>query len=482
MQYGLATLKYHIESRIQPCWQRLPVQEQYRHGIYWSIVTLSVLVLGFTVFHVQSIPATISRNIEVALDRRLWVNDLVVVDGQHIYLTGEVEPESGLVSAMTIIEAVPGVKSVTSRLNEILKPPAYLQVVRSGEDVALFGELNGETLEKVITAVEAGFVQPDINDQIRIDDRMGRPLWLEGFGQSLSVLSELNEFEFNGWRDQIEISGEVGSDLERRRTGYTLPALMAEEVRVINRLRQKVTGPFASITILSDWNGTYVGGTVPSEEIRQHLLASARQAFGLKEVESDFIVDDSQGGEQQLKNLGRLLVEMGEVRDMRLQSTQDGYVVWGRVDNAGQLGEILYTQYQLGLLGVVRNKIVVAQADKPAFLSLFSDRRQAIINGVLPTTKVRQRLIEAIQKILGVGHIMDLTSIEPNIAQSEWLSKWSGLLSVMPEGAIGLSINDKSVMVTGHAGTEQEFDYLDQRLSGLFPHIRMLNWTTATRQ
>jgi len=458
---------------------RLPPAERYRRGIFYNSIILSVMVLGFTIYLVQAIPENIKNNIKTALVKRPWVNDLIVVDGRNVYLVGESETNSGLENEIDIISRIPGVRSVINRLDEIPKPSPYLKIKKSVAEVELSGELNGETLDQVLSMIESTYNNLSINDQIVIDDRLGRPLWLEGFETGLEKLSTLKNYELNGWQTQLELSGTTDSETSRRQLGYALPASLVREVKVINRLRQNVTDLFPSITLISDWQGVYLGGTVPSEETRQSLLDAVVHNFGEQNFAYDLTVDKKLTNGQTLERLSRLFVHLKLVHDLRLQSTQEGFVVWGRVDNPNSLGEFLYARNETGLSEQVRSEIVVSAADRPASLSLFSDQIQVIVSGILPTVQAREQLLRQTKIGLGISSITDLTSIEPNVAHSRWMDRWSDLLDIIPDSTFGISVNDKSVLLTGTMQSEDAINDADIQLERLFPDLKKLNWITA---
>ncbi len=456
-------------------------REQYRLGIFWSVIILAVLILGFTGYHIQAIPEKIMAGIHGALDNRRWVRELVVADGRYVYLRGEVEPDSGLENEIAGIADVPGVARVRNVLDELPKPSPHLNLEKSGQQLVVSGRLRGEFLAPVISRVAASFPGQRIVDRLKIDDRLGRPLWLEGFDQSLSHLSALDDFTLNGWRDQIEITGSVDDDLQRRRIGYAVPASLISQVKVINRLKQKVAENFPAITLISDWRGLSIEGVVPSAEIRDQLVTAALHAFGVEPVDSMLQVQDNLSGAGQLRLLSALLPSLGQVRDLRLESTGKGFVVWGRVDDPFQLGDFLATRNALGLAQTVRNEIFIARADKSAAVTLFSDQSRAIVSGVLPTMKSKQQLVADIKDSLGVHDVVDLVSIEPNIAHGDWLIKWPELLANLPQTVIGISIDDNSLLVTGHTQSADQLAQIDRRLDKLLPNQNRLNWMTASK-
>ncbi len=457
-------------------------QQQYRTALFWGMIGLASLILGFTSYHIQVIPGEISANIDGVLTKRPWVRELVVVDGRQIYLRGQIEPDSAIEHEIGLISGIPGVLGVANVLEESPKPSAHLKLKMSQGKLEASGQLNGENLETIIGHVESSFPDQPLKDLVIIDDSLGHPLWTEGFDLSLEKLNQLDEFELNGWRDQIEITGTAESRLQRQQIGYSIPASLIGRVKVVNHIRQRVDKNFPAINLVSDWRGSYITGRVPTAELRERLLRAAKDAFGIDSIESDIKVDGSLNAEEQLTRLISLLPELSQVRDLTLQSSDKTFLIWGRVDDPEKLGRFLYARNNLGLEQVVRSEIVIANADKSASLTLFSDQRQVILNGILPTLKTRQQLIEDIKMHLGVHNIMDLTSIEPNIAHSNWLTQWPQLLAIVPKTALGITIDDHALLITGNVDTQDQLEKIDNRLSQLFPDNNRLNWITASNQ
>jgi len=206
-----------ICKRIGKNLEEKPAAEQFRLGIYWGVVTLSILILGFSIHHVQNIPSEIRSEIKNALNKRPWTNDLVVVDGRDIYLRGTIEPNSGIEIEIAIISEIPGVQNVISMLEEEPKLSAHIAIQISQGQLLAEGQLNGDILEQTMQSLKGSFPDLIIRDRIRIDDRLGRPLWIEGLDSSLESLQDLKEFVRAGLFDQsgpghqsIQIAGPRG--------------------------------------------------------------------------------------------------------------------------------------------------------------------------------------------------------------------------------------------------------------------------------
>ena len=469
-------------NRIRSNLEDKPAAEQLRLGIYWGVMTLSVLIFGFSIYHVQTIPAEIRAEISDALAKRPWTNDLVVVDGRNIYLRGTIEPDSGIENEISIISDVSGVQNVINVLEEEPKLSAHIAIQISQGQLLVEGQLNGEILEQIVQSLERSFPDLIIRDRIRIDDRLGRPLWVEGFDSSLESLWDLDEFQINGWRDRLVLTGLVDSDIQRRKLGYSVPASLIHQVRVTNQFRLPVRNDQSNIRIISNWDDTSITGMVASTEIRDKIVSATKQAFGDDHLNEAVILNENIAHSDQLAKIIQILPTLGEVHDLRLESSGDGYVVWGRVDSPEILGVFLEARNQAGLEKIVHNKISVSRGDKEATLALFSDGSQAVVSGILPSAASREKLFSSIRRTLEVREITNLTSIEPNVAIGTWMSNWDKLLGSLPGKVMGITIDEKSVLVTGNVMDIEQIKKLDTSLVNLVPELEHLNWVSTINQ
>jgi len=167
---------------------------------------------------------------------------------------------------------------------------------------------------------------------------------------------------------------------------------------------------------------------------------------------------------------------------LRLESSADGYAVWGRVDTPEILGIFLGARNHAGLEKVLHNRISVSRGGKEATLALFSDGNRAVVSGILPSSTSREKLFASIRRILAVTEITDLTSVEPDVAIGTWMSNWDKLLGSLPGKVLGLTIDENSVLVTGNAVNIEQMNKLDNSLTSLVPELEHLNWVSTPNQ
>jgi len=476
----LSDLRSHA-MRLCAGFSSLPPREQLRRGVFWGAIALTSLVIAITSYQIQKIPDTIRADISTVLNKRPWIDELVVIDGRDVYLRGEVEPKSGLETELAMIASVDGVRSVTSVVEETPKPSPYLHIDKAGDDLQLSGELNGDTQEWVSALLASQFSGLRVQDKVVIDDRLGRPLWLEGFDQSLSHLLSVENLAFDGWRDQLLYSGKVNDRDLVRQLGYAIPASLIPQVKTTNRITLNVQTNHPELAVLADWNGASIYGTVPSAGLRDDLIHAVQTSFGIQVSGTSLVVDTQRKGAKTMEKVIPFIRVLDQVRELRLETSGDGFIVWGRVDDPDQLGRILASRNALGLDQIVRNRVRVAPPSAAPQLSMFSDGRQAVISGTLPSVKIKQLVLADIARILGAASIVDLISVEPGILYTPWLQQWEDILHQLPRKTVGLSINADSVVVTGNLDSEEERADLELGLALVFSDSRLLNWTTAAQ-
>lgn len=455
------------------------VTEQLHQVIYWGTLSLSALILGLCIYHVQRIPDLIRADIQYSMQNRPWVDDLIVVDGRDVYLRGEVEPGSELGLEIDIIAGIDGVRSVTNRVSEEPKPSIHMELTRNAGELTLSGKMSGDILEMIIPKLETSFVDAALKDRVKIDDRMGWPLWMDGIEQSLEVIEELAQFELHGWRDQLLITGIAPNQMVQREIGFSVPASLVSSVRVTNQLRLPVAQNFPDIQIQSNWQGTAIKGRFPSEAIRDKFIDAASEHFSVTDIDLEVTVDNQLFGENQLNKIIGVLPSLGDVRDLNLQSSGKGFVVWGRVDSAESLGAFLHARNQAGLEQVLDNQIYISRGHTPSRVALFSDGTRAVVEGVLPSIGLQQSLFKTLHEVLDVKEILDMTSVEPNVTTDPWMKSWQQILQALPNSVVGVSINQKTILITGNAADNAQLAAIDSALDSYLPGLKHLNWATA---
>ena len=406
---------------------------------------------------------------------------MVFVDGRELYLRGEVEPGAGQGDDVRRLENLPGVRSVTNQLEVVPRPSPRLVIHWDGEKAGLTGNLTGSDLDRVVIGVREGLPPVGIRDRIRIDDRLGHPLWLGRLEAMLSSLSELRQFTFFAWRDRILVDGVADSTEQIDRVRYRAPAGLDPEVEMTFRLRPAVSEDTAMLSLLSGWNGSAFSmvaaraGTIEAvrRSVKQHLALGDDARMSAR-------LDAHRQPPAWFDTLEEILPALNQVHDLYLTSAGDGFALWGRVDDAGTLGEIQSALVDQDLSDIVISGLEVSPAGRPAEISLFKDRSRAVVSGRLPNPQSLGLLMDTLEDGLDVTAIENFVTLEPNTEFSPWLSRWPVLLPVLPETPFGLTVSGNRALVSGETavGDESHRTPWSRALESMLPGVELVDWLT----
>lgn len=446
--------------------------------MYIGSIVISVLILALAFSNSQSIHHQIRHDVEQVFDERPWLKPLVQTDGRQVHLIGEAEPEMGLDYEINGLQQLAGVRSVTNHLQLAPRPGPRLQIRRYQDQMTLHGHLKGDHLDQVLTDITDTFPDIAIKDYIRIDDRLGRPLWLDGFSGGLNTLQELHGFTLDGWRDQLMLSGTADTALSARQIGYSLPAALFHKVAVENRLRVRSSSNNDDVLLTANWQGVVVAGQVADAALLADLTQAVETAFSGLDVTLELTVHDHGGSGLVTRRMIELMPVLPLLHDLQLQSSHKGLHIWGRADNPNHLGQLSTLIQHLELENMVINDVVINPGEFKPSVSLLIDPNRATLTGTLPNQSSRSRMVEAIRQQFGEVAISDLTSVEPNVTTSRWIQQWPQLLRLLPSGVAGLSIDPNAVLITGTVTTPAVQHGIDQQLDKRFPDRHRLNWTS----
>ena len=460
--------------------ESLPPKQAMRRAVYWGAIIIAALLIAFTSVYLQRIPGALNTQIDEIFSTRPWARPLAIVDGRDIILRGTVEPGSGLEREIKKIQRLTGVRGVSNQLEEQPLPSAEVHLSQSDNKIDMRGKLSGDDLDVFIKAVQRAYPDKGLRDRIKIDDRLGRPLWLDGLEQALVTLSNLQQYSLHAWRDAMLVDGISDSEQLGLQVKYEIPAILAPEIRVSFQLRTPRKNNLASLSLIAGWNGSAMTATVSNALTGQALESGFDQLAAdadPKLVSKNLTIDRKISESDQFASLARLIGALGQVHDLRLETSGNGVVVWGRVDSAIELGQISAAIKENNLTTLVDNQIYIDAADRMPEISLFRDNTQAIVSGRLPNHRSRENLISVLERTLGVEQVEDFINIEPNIAFSPWLEQWPRL-SQMPRSVFGLTVADNTVFVTGQVASWAEQQAVVGTLTTMFPEMQLINWLT----
>ena len=363
----------HIQRSWKRYTQKTPIILQYRHALMTGVALIFGVIILLSTHHAQSITDNITRSVHQTLADRPLLLERVVVEGTQVYLAGEIEPHADITTQVEKISRIPGVTTVTNKLVATPMLSAHLQLNKKQQDLFINGQLSSRQLETLLQIINAQFPDMNLIDRIQIDDRIGVPLWLDGIDHSLSHLDTLDEFELNGWRDKIVLTGNTNNYFQQRQLGYAVPASLTDLVTVTNRLSTPSKPGYATLRISANWSGVWIDGVVPTQDIASQIIEAAKSTFGIDAVTESLQLDTTLVGNSQLASIIQMMPHFAPIQSFSLQTSEQGYVVRGTVDNPFQLGNILGKRNQLGLETTLISEIDILPGEKPSSTTIFNN-------------------------------------------------------------------------------------------------------------
>lgn len=462
--------------------ERMPAHQAMQRVVYWGVIIMSILLVTLCITLQSKIANGVETDVESLLLDHTWATPLTSVDGQTVIFRGTIEPGRNLGQLVEKAYALPSVRRVMKQVEQKPKPSAELQVSRTQHKISLEGQLAGNDLDLVVQAVKRAFPEAGIRDRIRIDDRLGTPFWINAAQPALETLIGLEQFTLYGWRDVLMVTGVAADADEKNRLRYALSARLGKDIKVNYQVRVAEDQNSASISLIAGWNGAALRGQIPDPKTGKQLL---RGLVALADVdEEDAVTSDLQynttlSSPRLIRRVAKVLPALSEVHDLRLETSGNGLVLWGRVDSSEQLGEVMIAIERAELASLVDNQLFVDPATRRPEISLFRDSSRAIVSGRMPGIRARANLIETLKEQLGVTELEAFISVEPNVAFSEWLDRWSVLTPAIPDSAFGLTVADNAVMVSGDAKNKAAHFAVANSLHTMFPDMRIINWMTV---
>ncbi len=460
----------------------LPPRQAMLRMIYWGTFVLATVLVCLTAWYIQRIPAELLLEARARLSHHPWLQPLVFVDGRSLALRGVVEPGAGLDRDLERLGAIPGVRAVSNQLEIVPRPaPRFILGWRDGK-VGLEGGLAGSDLDRAVAGVRQVFPDSAIRDRIRIDDRLGHPLWLDRLAPMLRSLSTLDTFTLYAWRDRILVDG-VGAAARLEDVRYRTPAGLDPSVTMSFRLRPAPAPGQATLSLVSGWNGTSLGVRLDDGDAARALehAMEGLEAFG-GHAATVVNLDPERRTPPWFGRVAGIIPLLGEVHDLRMVSGGRGLWLWGRVDHGSALGRTLDALDAAGLGDVVVSRLEVVPSGRPAEVSLFRDRRRAVLSGRLPNPASRALLLDTLRKGLKVTAIEDFITLEPGISYSPWLDRWPALLPVLPDSPFGLTISGEHALVSGQVPSRADHEALIRALESMLPGMALVDWLTVAAE
>ena len=248
----------------------------------WGLIPLAV----FSWLAALSIKEPVERDLRKRVSETLENANLgwakVRFDGRDEILSGQADEEGEPSKALVLGNSVYGVRILDGQAELLRKVQPYTWgASHSDNRVVLSGYVPNQMARKgVLAAVKSQFPKAEVVDKLEF--ARGNPPageWLDGVRFGLKQLAHLKRgnAELSGL--DISLSGEAGSagvykDVKAALTNLPKPLKLAAD---------KVTAPvIESYTWMAKLSGNSVAltGYVPSDRLRETLLAHAKQAFG----------------------------------------------------------------------------------------------------------------------------------------------------------------------------------------------------------
>ncbi|MEQ1697590.1 MAG: OmpA family protein [Hyphomicrobiaceae bacterium] len=248
----------------------------------WGLIPLAV----FSWMAALSIKEPVERDLRKRVTEDLVNANLgwakLKFDGRDGILSGQAEEEGEPSKALILGNKVYGVRVLDGQADLLRKvQPFTWGASHTDNRVVLSGFVPNQKAHKgVLAAAKSQFPKAEIID--RLEFARGNPPvgeWLDGVKFGLKQLAQLKRgsAELSGL--DVSVSGEAGSagvykDVKAALTNLPKPLKLAAD---------KVTAPFVdSYAWMAKLSGNSVAltGYVPSERMRETLLAHAKQAFG----------------------------------------------------------------------------------------------------------------------------------------------------------------------------------------------------------
>ncbi|MXZ80781.1 MAG: hypothetical protein F4Z15_05320 [Gammaproteobacteria bacterium] len=442
-----------------------------------AAVLLATLVVSAAVYQTRAIPDRLLAEARQKLEQAPRLSPLAVVEGRDLLLIGEIEPFPGMDEIIGNLSRIRGIRSTTDLLTRIRRPTPHLELKRNEDAVVAIGRLNGKDLASAMVQIRNAFPDRSITNRIGIDDNLGSPLWLDGLSDSLKVLEPVSNLEFKGWRGRIQLNGTV-SDNRGRRLVHTMAASMMHRLEIDSRLVMETAADRPLLALTANWRGLEFSGTVAHAKAADRVRQAIEAVFGPAHSRIDIEFDSARQDEGNLAVLLSLLPELTAVRNLRLVSAGEGYVMWGEVESPYRLERIVRRIDDLGLALALDNNIEVSQGGTPATVSLFRYHDLVTISGRLPNAFHREQVLGAVRQTTGVRIVEEALDAQPDIVQSRWIDVWPEVLRAVPLDVFGISINGYEVLLTGVAATEDEGLGIQMRLADLLTDHEIRNWMT----
>jgi len=436
-------------------------------------IFLCLLILGIVIYKSNTIPTRIANEASQQLKPYPRLASVADVRGRTMVLQGTIHPFPGMDEVIGQLATIEGLRRLDDRLVRLDIAPPYVHLIRDKESIILSGTLNQEDFDSVISQIHTAFPYHTLRHRVQIEDKVGKPLWLEGLAKSLHALDSVEDLDVKGWRSRLQLNGKIsgsGSQMLVR----TMAASLIHQVEIENRIVEQASTDRPKLSLSANQDILELYATVPSLEMANQFQKTAEDVFGLAVGRIELapnLVDD-----QALSSILSLLPELASIKDLRLMNDGSRYVIWGEVSSSSRLERISRRISELELGSAIDIRIDVHESNTPAMLTMLRYNKQITLSGNLPSSFARDRLLQSTREIFATRIVEYSLDIQQQVDYSAWIEVWPEVIQSIPLDVFGIAVNGSKIFLTGMPESEEQSQGIALRIGELLPDYQVYNW------
>ena len=433
---------------------------------------LCLLILGIVIYKSDTIPVRIANEASQQLKPYPRLASVADVRGRSLVLQGTIDPFPGMDEIIDQLATINGLRRLDDRLVRLSLDPPYVHLKRDEDSIILNGTLSQSDFDSVVSQIHAAFPYYAIRHRVQVENTIGKPLWLEGLAKSLHALDPVEDLEFRGWRKRLQLNGRI-PDGNSRMLVRTMAASLVHQIEIENRIVEQASPDHPMLSLSANQDILELYATVPNWELATQLQKIAEDSYGLAVGKIE--LNPNLADDQVLSSMLSLLPELASVKDLRLMNDGDRYVVWGEVSSSSRLEKIARRISELELTNVIDSNIDVYKSST-AVLTMLRYNKQITLSGNLPSSFVRDRLLESTREIFATKVVEYSLNIQQQIDYSPWIEVWPEVVQSIPLDVFGIAVNDSRIFLTGMPESEEQSQDIALRIGELLPGYQVHNW------
>jgi len=459
----------------------MPIASETRSNInpaltFLPAIFLSLLILGIVIYKSNVIPARIANEVSQELKSYPRLASLAHVKGRNLVLEGAIDPFPGMDDAIGRLARIDGLR-LDDRLVRLDPAPPYAEMKRNESSIILTGTLNQKDFDSVVSQIHTAFPYLTIQHWVQIEEAVGTPVWLEGLAKGLYALDPVKDLELIGGQNRLQLNGMVPDDSSQT-LARVMAASLIHQVEIDNRIVEQTPPGHPELSLSANQDGLELYAAAKSRDMASQLKQTAEDVFGL--VIGKIELNQNIESDQVLASVLSLLPELASVKNLRLMGDGIRFVIWGEVSSSNRLEKIARRISELGLTGTVDSRIVVRNSNSPAILTMLRYNNQITLSGSLPSSFVRDQLLQSIHELFTSRSIEYALDIQQQIDYSAWIEVWPQMVQSIPLEVFGIAVNGSQIFLTGMPESEEQSQGIALRVGELLPDYRIHNWMSAS--